>query len=205
MSSLSFFLSISFSLSPSLSRCNITGYSLAYGATSALDTLISQAFGGQSYDLVGLHAQRAIVILTIFSIPVAFIWSYSASILEFFLGIDPVIANLAGIWSKYIIIGLWPTLIFQILKKYLQGCGIVWPTLCANVISALANIFFNYLLIYVFEWGFIGAALTVGISQWVSLLCLVVIISTEINCKRFEFSFPLFSSQDSEFPLFQKK
>ena len=38
----------------------------------ALDTLCSQAFGAKKYRLVGLHCQRAMVILTIMCIPVSF-------------------------------------------------------------------------------------------------------------------------------------
>jgi Na+-driven multidrug efflux pump len=49
---------------------NITGYSLAFGMCSALDTLISQAYGAKRYELMGLQAQRAAVILTLFSIPI---------------------------------------------------------------------------------------------------------------------------------------
>ena len=50
------------------------GFSLAYGLCSALDTLISQAYGAKAYRLTGLYAQRAAVILTLSSIPVAALW-----------------------------------------------------------------------------------------------------------------------------------
>lgn len=49
--------------------CNITGFSLAFGLLSALDTLISQAYGAKLYRLMGLHAQRAIIILTLCTFP----------------------------------------------------------------------------------------------------------------------------------------
>ena len=52
----------------------VVGFSLAYGLCSALDTLISQAYGAKAYHLTGLYAQRAAVILTISSIPVAILW-----------------------------------------------------------------------------------------------------------------------------------
>jgi MATE family multidrug resistance protein len=41
--------------------CNITGYSVLYGMGTALDSLLSQAYGAKSYSLVGLYAQRAMV------------------------------------------------------------------------------------------------------------------------------------------------
>jgi Na+-driven multidrug efflux pump len=41
--------------------CNITGYSVMNGMGTALDSLLSQAYGAKSYNLVGLYAQRAMV------------------------------------------------------------------------------------------------------------------------------------------------
>ena len=53
---------------------------------AALDTLIAQAYGAQAYALMGLHAQRAILILTLFSIPVGGIWLSTSFILQHGLG-----------------------------------------------------------------------------------------------------------------------
>jgi multidrug resistance protein, MATE family len=122
------------------------------------------------------------VILTCFSVPVAFVWSCSSYILQYGLGIEADIAHLAGIWSKYLLLGLWPSLVFQILKKFLQGCGIVWPTLTANVLAAVSNVVLNYVLVEVYHMGYIGAVLTVVISQWISLLSLSLIICIQIFC-----------------------
>ena len=67
-------------------RCNITGYSLGFGFCAALDTLISQAYGAKLYSNIGLHVQRAIVILSLFAIPVGFIWLSTERILKYSLG-----------------------------------------------------------------------------------------------------------------------
>jgi MATE family multidrug resistance protein len=88
---------------------------------------------------------------------------------------------LAGVWAKYILLGLWPSLVFQVLKKYLQGCNVVWPVIVSNFVSTIVNIVVNYILIDIYGWGFTGAALTVGIAQWAGLICLVIIISLQIT------------------------
>ena len=61
-------------LQPYTRTSNRTGFSLAYGLCSALDTLISQAYGAKAYRLTGVYAQRAAFILTLSSIPVAALW-----------------------------------------------------------------------------------------------------------------------------------
>lgn len=145
-----------------------------------MDTLISQAYGGKAYELVGLHALRAIVILSLFTIPVGLIWASSAYILQHALLIDEATAQLAGTWSMAILPGLWPQLMFQILQRYLQGCGIVWPSIVANVVCASMNIGGNYLFIEVLHWGFKGAALAMVLSQWSSLITMCIMIWAQI-------------------------
>jgi Na+-driven multidrug efflux pump len=188
-------------------RCNISGYSLAYGMCCALDvsqsssltdpsslnssshclslsvsvsllllqTLLAQAYGARLYSLMGLHIQRAIVILTLFSIPVSLIWIRTDTILRVLLFIDEETAYLAGIWARYIVYGLWPTLMFQILRRVLQSCGIIWPTIIANIISTVSVIVGTYIMIYRWHWGFAGAAIGVVVSQWIGFLVLASI------------------------------
>jgi MATE family multidrug resistance protein len=164
--------------------CNITGYSLAFGLSTALDTLIAQAYGAKAYPLMGLHAQRAAVIMTLFSIPVAGVWWQTDWIVHYALGIDAEVAQLAGFWARWILLGLWPTLMFQVLRKLLQGCGIIWPVIVSSLVSAIANVVSNYVTIYVLDWGFMGAALSVSIAQWAGFLALMLVIFLQVTCMR---------------------
>lgn len=164
--------------------CNITGYSLGYGLCSALDTLVSQAFGAKEYGLVGLHGQRAAVILTIFAIPVAFVWWETDWFVYNVMGIDKEISYFAGQWARWILLGLWPTLMFQVLRKLLQGCGIVWPVIVASFAAAVANVISSYVMIDYLGWGFTGAALSVGVAQWAGFLTLAAVICIQVSCLR---------------------
>ena len=76
--------------------CNITGFSLAHGLNTALDTFIAQAYGAGLYRETGIHAQRAMLILTVCAIPVALLWSQTSWILENVLNIPHDTAQLAG-------------------------------------------------------------------------------------------------------------
>ena len=54
----------------------MTGMSLVFGGMSGLDTLASQAFGAQNYDLVGLQTQRAVVVISAMCVPLFFTWCF---------------------------------------------------------------------------------------------------------------------------------
>lgn len=164
--------------------CNITGYLLAFGLCSALDTLIAQAYGAKAFSLMGLHAQRAAVIMTIFSIPVAVVWWKTEWIVYNILGIDADISRLAGFWAHWILLGLWPTLMFQVLRKLLQGCGIIWPIILSSLVSTIANVVSSYVTIYIFGWGFMGAALSVSVAQWAGFLSLALVMYLQVQFLR---------------------
>lgn len=87
-------------------------------------------------------------------------------------------------WARWILIGLWPSLMFQVLKKLLQGCGIVWPVILASLIAALANALSCYILIYKYNFSYDGVALSVGIAQWIGFLTLTFIIFLQMFYSR---------------------
>ena len=85
---------------------------------SSIDTFIAQAYGAGLYRDTGIHAQRAMLILTVCAIPVAILWSQTSWILEHVLNIPHDTAQLAGIWSNAAVIGIWPQLMCAVLQKW---------------------------------------------------------------------------------------
>ena len=51
---------------------------------SALDTLCGQSYGAEQYHMLGIHMQRAMLILSLVSIPLAIIWANTRAILVAF-------------------------------------------------------------------------------------------------------------------------
>ncbi len=168
--------------------CNITGYSLAYGMIGSLDTLVAQAYGAKQYKYMGLITQRAMTILTIAVIPVMFLWRYSTSyILRTLLLIDPIIADYANQYANYLLLGLWPMIMNEILKKFLLNQNIIIPQIISSFFSLLVNLGCNYLFIAYLNYGFIGAAMTTAVVNWflfVSLVILMVIRKQYIYYQR---------------------
>eukprot|EP01035_Chromulina_nebulosa_P023397 gene23397-30322_t len=156
--------------------CNITGYSLAFGFLCSLDTFISQSYGAKCYRRMGLITQRAVIIMSIATVPVAILWTKTGVILHLVLGINHSTAHLAGEWATILAFGLWPSLIFEVLRKYLQGGQVVWPVVVATVLSTMFIICANYLSLNVYGFGFYAIAVITAMSQWIALLSLAIII-----------------------------
>jgi len=157
--------------------CNITGYSLAYGMIGSLDTLVAQAYGAKQYKFMGLITQRAMAILTIAVIPVMFLWRYSTSyILQTILLIDPTIADYANQYANFLLLGLWPMIMNEILKKFLLNQNIIAPQIISSFCSLLVNLGCNYLFISYLNYGFIGAAMTTAVVNWFLLISLVILM-----------------------------
>ncbi|VAI73445.1 unnamed protein product [Triticum turgidum subsp. durum] len=100
---------------------------------SALDTLCGQAYGARQYHLLGVYKQRAMVILTLVSIPLAVVWFYTGEILLLF-GQDPDIAAEAGTYARWMIPAIFAYGLLQCHVRFLQTQNIVFPAL-SNAIS----------------------------------------------------------------------
>ena len=166
--------------------CNVTGFSLVYGASSALDTLIPQAYGAKFYRLMGLHTQRAIVIFTLAAVPIIFMWMQTGWILQNLLTLDAEISKLAQIWANYISLGLWPQIVFVILQKFLQGQQIIWPSVVASMAGIISYAVMAFVVIEVWNYrdmdGYIAVVLIMSLSQWFALFVIVLIILVRKVC-----------------------
>lgn len=101
----------------------VTGFMIALGGTTALDTLASSTFTGSSnkHDL-GILLQRAFLVLGLLYVPIAIIWVFSEPIFRA-LGQDPELSYQASRFLTCLIPGGLGYIYFEIMKKYLQAQG----------------------------------------------------------------------------------
>lgn len=150
---------------------------------SALDTLCGQSYGAKQYHLLGIQMQKAMLILTIVSIPLAFIWANTRSILTF-LGQDPEISYEAGLYAVYMIPSLFAYGLLQCLISFLQTQNIVFPMMLTSGITTLLHILVCWALVFKSGLGTRGAALANAISYWINVLLLAVYVKFSSSCSK---------------------
>ena len=150
-----------------------TAWLIGMGGTTAIDTLASASFTGSKnkHDL-GIILQRAFVVLTVLYIPVSILWIFSGPVFRA-LGQEEYIARDGSKFLLVLIPGGLGYIYFECMKKYLQAQEIMRPGSYVLLITSPINAGLNYLFVYTFEIGLLGAPIATGISYWLSFFLLV--------------------------------
>ncbi|KZM20914.1 ethionine resistance protein [Ascochyta rabiei] len=150
-----------------------TGWLVALGGTTAIDTLASASFTGSKnrHDL-GIILQRAFVVLLLFYIPIAILWVCSAPLFRA-LGQEEYIARDSAKFLTVLAPGGIGYIFFEALKKYMQAQEIMRPGTYVLLITSPLSAGLNYLFVYTFDMGLLGAPLATGIAYWASFLLLL--------------------------------
>lgn len=167
-----------------------TAWLIALGGTTALDTLCSSAFTG-SHDPhnLGVLLQRAFIILGAFYIPVAILWFFSEPLFKV-LGQGDQLSHDSARFLWCLIPGGLGYIYFECMKKYLQAQGkfhfdhefcptvliyveIMRPGTYVLLITSPINAGLNFLFVYTFKMGLLGAPVATGVSYWLSFLLLL--------------------------------
>ncbi|MCO5592055.1 hypothetical protein L7F22_046049 [Adiantum nelumboides] len=109
------------------------------GLGFALESLCGQAFGAKQLQKLGIYTQRAILVLNVTSIPLAFLWANIESIL-LSLGQDPQIASKAGDYGVWLIPTLFASATSMPFIKFLQAQSLVAPLLLISLATLLCHV-----------------------------------------------------------------
>ncbi|XP_031474351.1 protein DETOXIFICATION 16-like isoform X1 [Nymphaea colorata] len=161
----------------------VTGFSVVLGLATALDTLCGQAYGAKQYHMLGVYMQRSVFILSIVSIPLAFLWAYTEKILLAF-GQDDDISREAGTYARWMIPTLFSYGILQSEVRFLQTQNIVLPMMLSTGLCALLHFLVCWALVFKSGLGYRGAALANSISYWINVLLLALYIKFSSACNK---------------------
>ncbi|KAF2017137.1 MATE efflux family protein [Aaosphaeria arxii CBS 175.79] len=150
-----------------------TAWLVALGGTTAIDTLASASFTGSKnrHDL-GIILQRSFVVLTLIYIPIAILWIFSAPLFRA-LGQEEYIARDSAKFLTALVPGGFGYIYFEAMKKYLQAQAIMRPGTYVLLITSPMSAGLNYLFVYTFKFGLLGAPLATGVAYWASFLLLL--------------------------------
>lgn len=154
---------------------SITGFAVYQGLATSLDTLCAQAYGSGRKKLVGLQMQRMVYFLWVITIPIALLWFFADKILVRIVP-EKDVAILAGRYLKVVALGTPGYACFESGKRYVQAQGLFSAPLYVLLICAPLNAFMNWLFVWKFGWGFIGAPIAVAITNILLPLCLFLYV-----------------------------
>ncbi|KAI1095812.1 multidrug and toxin extrusion protein [Rostrohypoxylon terebratum] len=154
---------------------NILCYAPMQGLATSLDTLCAQAYGSGHKHLVGLQLQRMIYFLWTLVIPAAVLFFFAEDILVHIVP-DPRSAELAGLYLRVVSVGVPGFAAFEAGKRFVQSQGLFVATTYVLLIAAPLNIFVIWLLVWHFGWGFVGAPISVAITQTLMPLLLLAYV-----------------------------
>ncbi|XP_050218409.1 protein DETOXIFICATION 16-like isoform X3 [Mercurialis annua] len=150
---------------------------------SGLDTFCGQSYGAKQYHMLGIHLQRAMIVLLLVSIPLAFIWANAGEILLFFRQ-DPEISAEAGRYAHFMIPSIFAFAIQECLVRFLQTQNNVVPMMICSGFTTLLHIFICWILVFKSGLGNKGAALANAISYWIYAILLILYVSISPSCKK---------------------
>lgn len=154
---------------------SITGYAVYQGLATSLDTLCAQAYGSGHKKLVGLQLQRMVYFLWSITIPIALVWFFGTQILEAIVP-EKETAALAGLYLKVLIAGAPGYAAFESGKRFVQAQGLFSANFYVLLVCAPLNAFMNWLFVWKFEWGFVGAPIAVSVTENLLPICLFLYV-----------------------------
>jgi MATE family multidrug resistance protein len=150
--------------------------SFGLGTLFALDPLVSQAFGAGDRASIARAFQRGFVIAVGLAIFSSLLLMPGRSLLTFFRQ-PPDVIPVAAAYALVSIPGVLPFYCFVVMRQSLQSMGRVRPIVVVILLANLANVFFNWVLIFgnlgAPAMGAVGSGWATVLSRWFMLLALL--------------------------------
>jgi MATE family multidrug resistance protein len=152
---------------------NISGLSIVFGGMGALDTLCSQAYGARNYKLVGLWAQRGLLIIACLCVPIFFLWFFGTMPILLLLGIEESTAEKSQEFTRIQTLWMLPIFLNRVIQTYWRAQRVVKPYKNATICAFILHVPVAWVLTE--NFGFTGAAWALPINQWLLFgICLTI-------------------------------
>ncbi|MED6127635.1 Protein DETOXIFICATION 14 [Stylosanthes scabra] len=165
------------------SLCAVSGFSVIFGMSCALETLCGQAYGAKQYRRFGVQIYTAIVALSLACVPLSLLWICLGKILVFF-GQDPLISQEAGKFAVCLIPALFAYATLHTLIRYFLMQSLIFPLVMSSCVTLCFHIALCWLLVFQFELGNLGAAYSIDISYWLNVILLGLYMKFSAECEK---------------------
>ncbi|CAD8192087.1 unnamed protein product [Paramecium pentaurelia] len=135
------------------------GMGILNGLATGLETLVSQAYGANHYELCAKLYYRSLFLCTLFMIPISLFLIFSTQIISF-INNNTELAEETGNFNRYMILAVYLNAIFVNTKVFLNGQNIYKYQFYTQLVTCILFVGISYLLIVRLELGIVGCALS---------------------------------------------
>ncbi|XP_043689663.1 protein DETOXIFICATION 41-like isoform X2 [Telopea speciosissima] len=157
-------------------------YGIMLGMASAVQTVCGQAYGAKKYSSLGIICQKAIILHLGAAFLLSFIYWYSGAILRG-IGQSASIAEQGQIFARGLLPQLYAFALNCPMQRFLQAQNIVNPLAYIAVGVFLFHILLTWVVVYVLNYGLLGAALSLSFSWWLLVIMTGLFILLSPSCK----------------------
>ncbi|CDP20702.1 unnamed protein product [Coffea canephora] len=150
---------------------------------SAVETLCGQAYGAHKYDMLGVYMQRSTVLLMATGVPLMMVYIFCKPLL-LLLGESEEVSSAAALFVYGLIPQIFAYAANFPIQKFLQAQSIILPSAYIAAGALVLHVFLTWIVVYVLDWGLLGASLTLSFSWWVIVVAQFVYILASKKCKK---------------------
>ncbi|RYR37196.1 hypothetical protein Ahy_A09g042121 isoform D [Arachis hypogaea] len=165
------------------SLCAVSGFSVIFGMSCALETLGGQAYGAKQYRRFGVQIYTSIVALSLACVPLSLLWICLGKIMVL-CGQDPLISQEAGKFAVCLIPALFAYASLHTLIRYFLMQSLIFPLVMSSCVTFFFHIAFCWILVFQFQLGNLGAAFSLGISYWLNVILLGLYMKFSAQCEK---------------------
>ncbi|KAL5573120.1 hypothetical protein UlMin_022717 [Ulmus minor] len=151
-----------------LGELQLSGVAIANSFTAITGfSLPKNIYFNRNFKQFGTYTYSSIISLTLVCFPVSLVWIFVEKLLVL-IGQDPLVSKQAGKYSIMLIPTPFSCVVLQSLVRYFQCQELTFPLLLCTCSTLCLHIPVCWALVYKLELGITGAALSIGLSYWLS-------------------------------------
>jgi MATE family multidrug resistance protein len=152
------------------------GFAFAMGTLMAISPIAARHYGAGNPELIGRYTRQGIYLAIFVGLLIVFIGDRLVGPLLEGVGIDPEFRQLTEDYVHALVLGAPAIFVFLALRFTNEGMGETKPIMYASVLSLVANIFLNYVLMFGHfgapALGVVGCGYASAITMWLIMITL---------------------------------